>query len=146
MLVAPSLQAVVYVSASVQPMAGTMLEDLLVEARRLNRESGITGALIYSDGSFMQYFEGEPDAMAETYQRIRRSRRHSRIHEMMNEPIGKREFPDWQMALAQPAASVLLMLSTASWVVQNSRSSARGPGSAGMTLLRSFWSRRKHPT
>jgi hypothetical protein len=140
-----SLKAIVYISAGIQPMTGAMLEDLLLEARRLNLASGVTGALIYSDGTFMQYFEGEPQAMVETYDRIRASRRHSRIVEMMNEPIMAREFPDWQMALTQPPASELLALSTASWVVQTSRLAARGHGSVGMVLLRNFWGRRRRP-
>ena len=144
MLPGPPLKAIVYVSASVQPMTRDMLEALLADARRLNLESGVTGALIYSDGMFMQYFEGAPEAADETYARIRRSRQHSRIVEMMNEPVATREFPDWQMALAQPAASQLLAISTANWVVRHARSMAGGPASAGMTLLRDFWRRRMH--
>lgn len=136
------LKAIVYLSASARPMSGLLLEHLLVEARRLNLESGVTGTLIYSDGTFMQYFEGEDRAMAETWGRIRQSRQHSRIVEVMNEPIDKRAFPDWQMALAQPASSDLLALSTASWVVQNAASIATRRDSVGMTLLRNFWKRR----
>ncbi len=142
---ASPLTAIVYTSASVQPMSDQMLEELLVEARRLNLESGVTGALLYSDGTFMQYFEGEHGAMAETWERIRRSRLHSRVVEMMNGPIGTREFPDWQMALAQPTPSELLALSTAHWVVQTTRSTAGGADAFGMTLLRNFWKRRRGP-
>ena len=138
----PALKAIVYVSASVQPMTTFMLEDLLVEACRLNQESGVTGALIYSGGIFMQYFEGETGAMAETYARILGSRRHSRIVEMMNEPIDERAFPDWRMALARPVHSELLAISTASWVRQSSRIAARGNASVGLTLLRNFWAQR----
>ena len=137
------LHAIVYVSASVPPVTAASLEDLLLEARRLNRESGVTGALLHSDGSFMQYFEGTPDAVAATWERIRGSRRHTRITELMNEPVPRREFPDWEMALAQPAASELLALSTARWVVQVAGSGGRGYGSVGMSLLRSFWYHRR---
>ncbi|MCR5885110.1 BLUF domain-containing protein [Rhizobacter sp. J219] len=136
------INAIVYVSASVLPMSDGMLEALLVEARQLNLESGVTGALIYSDGIFMQYFEGEPEPMEHTYERIRKSRKHTRIVELMNGPIDVREFPDWQMALAQPSHSELLAISTANWVVQGARSGARGRGSVGLTLLRDFWRRR----
>ncbi|HEY0817426.1 MAG TPA: BLUF domain-containing protein [Rhizobacter sp.] len=136
------IRAIVYVSASVQPMRDAMLEALLVEARQLNLESGVTGALIYSDGIFMQYFEGEHGPMAQTYERIRKSRKHSRLVELMNEPAHAREFPDWQMALAQPSQSELLAISTANWVVQGARSGTRAQGSVGLTLLRDFWRRR----
>lgn len=137
------LQAIVYTSVSVQPMTDFMLETLLLEARRLNLESGVTGALIYSAGIFMQYFEGEPLAMAETYARIRGSRQHTRVTEMLNEPIAARAFPDWQMALAQPARSEPLALATADWVLRNSLSVAHAP--VGLAMLRSFWRRRPPP-
>ena len=45
-------ESIVYVSASVPQMTPLLLEGLLVEAYRLNAESGVTGALIYSDGMF----------------------------------------------------------------------------------------------
>lgn len=136
-----TLQAIVYVSSSAQPMTPSMLEALLIEARRLNLESGVTGVLLYCDGTFMQYFEGTPSAMQETYTRIRQSRQHSRITELMNEPIATRGFPDWQMGLAKPTKSELLALSTANWVLRDSGSVARGIDTVGMTLLHEFWAR-----
>lgn len=137
------LEAVVYVSACTEPMTSAMLEALLAEARRLNRDSGVTGVLLHADGQFMQYFEGPPDSMRPTYERIRRSRRHTRITELMNEPVAGREFADWLMGLARPSRSDLLALSTADWVVHDARSAGRGRGSVGMALLRGFWSRRR---
>lgn len=136
-------QAIVYVSASVLPMTLLLQEGLLVEARRLNAESGVTGALIYSDGTFIQYFEGAPEAMSRTYDRIRRSRLHSRLVEMMNEPVEERLFPSWTMALANPPASELLTLSTASWVVENARVGGSRRHSPGVLMLRHFWERQR---
>lgn len=136
-----SLQAIVYVSSSVQPLTTDALEALLMEARKLNRESGVTGVLLYCDGTFMQYFEGAPPAMADTYTRIRKSRLHSRITELTNESIDGREFPDWQMGLAQPSLSEMLALSTASWVVRDTQSAAYGIDTVGMRLLHDFWLR-----
>jgi hypothetical protein len=139
----PSLEAIVYVSASTLPMTAASLEDLLDQARRFNAESGVTGALIYSDGSFMQYFEGPPAAMGPTYDRIRASTRHSRIVEMLNEPIAARWFPSWTMALANPPVSELLAISTATWVVENARVRGRRSNSPGMAMLLNFWDRRR---
>lgn len=136
-----SLQAIVYVSSSVQPFTSDMLEDLLVEARQLNRDSGVTGVLLYCDGTFMQYFEGRPAAMEETYQRICKSRLHSRITELMNESIMAREFPDWQMGLALPSLTDLLAMTTANWVVRDMKSAAYGIDTVGMRLLHDFWRR-----
>jgi len=139
---ASSLEAIVYLSVSVRPMTSATLEELLLECRRLNTESGVTGVLLYGDGMFLQYFEGEPVAMSATWARIRASRQHTRIVQMLGEPIARRECPDWVMALARPTSSELLAMSTASWVISNSATSAGDPDSVGMTLLRNFWRQR----
>lgn len=124
-------------------MTEPMLEALLVDARGLNRESGVTGVLLCSDDQFMQYFEGSTEAMRRTYDRILASRSHTQIVEMMNEPIPVRDFQAWEMALAKPSPSEMMALSTARWATQDAISVARGRPSIGMTLLRDFW-RRQH--
>ena len=138
------LRAIVYVSASVELMQADALEALLLQARALNLESGVTGVLLHADGQFMQYFEGSPAAVQLTYDRIRSSRRHTRIIEMLDTPIAAREFSEWSMGLAQPTLSELTALSTAEWVVNNSRAIARGKPLIGMALLRDFWSRQRY--
>ncbi len=138
------LQCVVYVSTAIQPMGTPQLEDLLVEARRLNRENRISGVLLYGDGSFMQYFEGEAAPMAETYVRIRNSRRHSGLIELLNMPVAARQFGSWHMGLSRPTRSDLLALSTADWAVEQAQADARRASAPGLALLREFWSRQAY--
>lgn len=135
------LQTIVYVSTASPLFTDAQLENLLVEARDLNLESGVTGVLLYSDGNFMQCFEGAPDAMRLTYDRIRNSRRHKDIMELLNEPITVRAFPDWQMGFAKPTRSELLALSTAQWHSMSEANSLSSSGSLGFALLKSFWKR-----
>ena len=137
---AASLRGIAYVSTAVAAMPEGELEALLIESRELNRQSGVTGVLLYSDGNFLQYFEGSEEAMRVTYERIRASRRHKNIIELLNEPVAERSFEDWQMGFSRPTYAVLLTLSSAQWERQAELARSSGSISPGMDLLLSFWS------
>lgn len=132
------LKCMVYVSTAAGAMSQGELERLLTDARRLNLEAGITGVLLYSGGNFMQYFEGREGAVAITYDRIRASRLHRDIIELLDEPIDVREFPDWQMGFGRPPSSQLLAISNATWLRRAEREDTGRAGSHGMALLRQF--------
>ena len=139
-----SLHCIVYVSTATVPMSTPQLESLLVEARELNLRSRVTGVLLYSDGDFMQYFEGDEEALHATYARIRNSRRHRGLIELLKEPIPTRRFQGWQMGFLQPTSSAMLSLSTARWRGEDVMGNLGQAESAGMALLRDFWRRRPH--
>ena len=52
------LERLLYTSKSTQPMGTLALFNLLSEARKRNAELGITGHLLYVDGTFAQCIEG----------------------------------------------------------------------------------------
>lgn len=133
------LHTVVYVSSAAYEFATKELEELLTEARALNRESGVTGVLLYSDGNFMQLFEGERTAVDDTYGRIRSSRRHTGIIQLLDEKIGRRSFPEWQMGFARPTTSQMLELSTARWSRMRTKASYLSPKPEGLNFLEHFW-------
>src|SRR5688500_16501644 len=135
------LRAIVYVSSATQLMSVPQLESLLVVARGLNLESAVTGVLLYSDGNFMQYFEGSEESVRVTYERIRASRRHKDIIEILNERVAQRNFPDWQMGFAQPTQSELRALSTAGWRSMAGEAPGSSDTSPGLALLQDFWKR-----
>ena len=136
------LRSIVYVSTASTPMSEPELEALLVEARGLNLETATTGVLLYSAGTFMQCFEGTEEAVAVTYERIRNSRQHYGIIELVNEPVAARSFPDWQMGFRHARKSELLALSSAQWRRQVDAAGTMASASAGMALLTEFWNRR----
>jgi hypothetical protein len=136
------LRSIVYVSTAVRLMGEAELEGLLTEARALNLESGTTGVLLYSEGSFMQCIEAERADVYVTYERVRASRRHTGLIELIDEPVAARTFGDWQMGFARAARSDLLAMSSARW--QQHVDDATGqPISAGLMLLREFWERNR---
>ena len=138
-----ALQSIVYVSTATRLLTVAELESLLIEARDLNVQNGVTGVLLYCDGNFMQCFEGPETSMQETYQRIRDSQKHKGIIELLNERIDVRSFPGWQMGFTQPTKSALLALSTAGWDSVRRGSHGATNKSPGLVLLEAFWSRVK---
>ncbi len=76
---------------------GTILNGILVTARRLNARDGITGALICRADVYLQLLEGPEDALAACYARIARDDRHVDVVERLRRPIDERMFPAWAM-------------------------------------------------
>lgn len=135
------LRTIVYVSAASPPMTEPQLEALLIKSRRLNRRNGITGILLYCDGDIMQCIEGPDEPLRETFTRIRASRLHRGIIELVDMPISERSFADWEMGYARPARSELVALSTARWESLNRSASGESTDAPGFQLLRDFWHR-----
>jgi hypothetical protein len=131
-----ALRTILYVSTATMPMEARSVEQLLMEARGHNLKTGVTGVLLLYGGSFMQCIEGEGKALDETWRRIRASRRHTDVTELMNQPIAERAFADWQMGFFERTDSSLLSESTQRWV--DSLDNA-GDASVQRALLRQFW-------
>ena len=74
------------------------LERILAASRRNNPARGITGALLFNEGSFAQVLEGEHAAIAECFGRIQVDPRHDDVQLLALEPIEERSFPNWSMA------------------------------------------------
>lgn len=130
-------RSIVYVSTALMPMEAAPLEELLVQARALNHACAVTGVLLSNDGNFMQYFEGSHNAVQATWDRIRLSRRHTGIIQLLDESIGRRCFGEWLMGFGRATDSDLLTLSTADWGRTSKMKSSES--SAGLELLKDFW-------
>jgi hypothetical protein len=126
------MHAIAYVSAASWNLLDEQVDRIVSESRRLNALNGITGVLLYCDGNFMQYLEGEEDALMATFARIRASESHYQINELMNQPIAEREFADLPMAFSRPGPGEFVELAAVRWTDD----AHDGPGAA---LLRSFW-------
>lgn len=131
--------SIAYISRAT--IAGTdgELERLLLDARSWNREHGITGVLLFSEGVFMQYFEGALRPVEDTFARIRAAHQHTEITELTHGYAGIRIFGDWQMALVKPTHSDLLRISSANWKDRVRATGSEGDVPAGLELLRGFW-------
>lgn len=93
----PSITQLVYASVANHDFSVAQLSELLTAARERNRRTGVTGLLLYHEGSFLQLLEGSSEAVDDTYRRIELDPRHSGVHVLMRGRVGSREFDEWSM-------------------------------------------------
>ena len=112
----PQLHRVLYCSRNLIPgtpeAVAADISSILAVSRRNNARDGITGGLLFSDGCFAQVLEGPLDAVESTFERIQCDERHSDVTVLQSGPITARDFPDWSMAFAGPAAANSLIAGT----------------------------------
>lgn len=94
------LSALVYRSRATEPMTDVDLFYLLAHIRDCNAKSGLTGLLLYDRGWFFQWLEGQPEALSETWNRIRRDPRHEAVTVFADQVIPVRLFDDWPLRFA----------------------------------------------
>ena len=133
--------AVAYVSTAVRRPSTFDLEHLLVDARTFNARVHVTGALLLHDVTFFQYFEGPGDAVREVYERIKISRLHRDIVELLYEEVPARCFDAWHMGFADAPQGTVLALSHAHWGASLEAAESASTQSDGITLLLDFWRR-----
>lgn len=74
------------------------LGDIFAEARRHNREIGVTGALITTDDAFAQALEGDETAVRELFEHITADERHQDVTLLDASEVDSRVFGRWAMA------------------------------------------------
>ncbi len=94
------LNHLIYTSTATRVFDDQDLIELLLKARENNQRLGLTGMLLYTQGSFFQVLEGKPAALEELFQSISRDERHTSVTTIIREPIPKRSFGDWTMGYA----------------------------------------------
>ena len=80
------------------------LEDILEHARSNNAKKGITGALVYVDGVFLQILEGDTEVVKELMTKISRDVRHETVTVLKQGEIPAPTFSDWRMAYISATA------------------------------------------
>lgn len=86
-----------YKSIATSAPSESELEHLVAKARARNRSMGITGLLLFENGSFLQSLEGPPKALEKVWSSIKRDGRHDHI-EVLSEHIAiARLFSDWDL-------------------------------------------------
>jgi len=87
----------IYSSVGVEDYSQEFIVELLDKAKRKNAELGITGMLLYDEGSFFQVLEGDPDVVSALLKTIQQDPRHERVMKIIFEEIEERNFSDWTM-------------------------------------------------
>ena len=107
----PDLMHCIYASAATRHFETAELTALLQAARTHNEGAGLTGMLLYTEGSFFQVLEGVPDAVEALYARIERDKRHEHVTKIVTEAIPSRSFAHWTMGFSQVSRKELAQIS-----------------------------------
>jgi hypothetical protein len=91
---------VFYSSAALTQFSDAELTALLAVARVNNGRLGVTGMLLYHDGSFLQALEGEENVVERLYAKIGSDKRHHRVVALLRRQVDARYFDQWQMGFA----------------------------------------------
>lgn len=131
------LSALCYMSSVTHTPTQGEIDALLRRARWRNERESVTGVLLYSEGSFLQYIEGPDAGLERVFAAILKDPLHEHIFELLSEPISERQFARWSMAyrgigaVNQPPDDELVAL-----LADESTSLT-----AGRILLNAFWNK-----
>ena len=99
----PALEALLYRSRIVNRIGPLHMLLLVERARQANRACGITGQLIYTDHSFVQYVEGPPAAIDALWRKFGRDPRHYDIELLARFALARRRHPDAPLVFSSHA-------------------------------------------
>lgn len=128
-----------YLSSTPALLSSETVAEILIKSRFNNQRSGITGLLVYRDGSVLQFLEGEPDAVHRLFDRISADPRHRQVIRLYEKKIEQREFPEWTMGFTEfPNDDSLRYLEGYSEVLDRDFDLSRVTSDSAQKLLRVF--------
>ncbi len=75
-----------------------LIQEMLAKAKENNNKLGITGCLLYHQGEFIQYLEGNQYRVLTLFDKIKADPRHTRVELLGYEEREGRAFSSWDMA------------------------------------------------
>ena len=90
--------ALVYKSKAIPGFGRLQIEEMLKKARPFNSEQGITGCLLFHEGEFLQYLEGNQIRVLQLFDKIKNDPRHTDMELISHGERPERWFKDWEMA------------------------------------------------
>ncbi|CAA9533788.1 MAG: Sensors of blue-light using FAD [uncultured Sphingosinicella sp.] len=100
--------SLLYVSRSTLrlPDEAGAVDAIVAASQSRNPQTGVTGALVFTEKQFAQYLEGPEESVRAVMDSIRCDPRHSDIQMIFDKPLHGRRFPTWAMAYAGPSTFV----------------------------------------
>ena len=95
----------IYSSRAKKILSFSDVKELTSKASEKNKETEITGILLYANNYFFQTIEGSQEEINDLYLRISKDERHGSIRLLSYNNIEKRLFPSWGMGLIQTEPS-----------------------------------------
>lgn len=128
----------IYASAATEHFTKEKLNDLLKKIRSKNEKLGVTGMLLYHQGSFFQVLEGDEETLEALYTIISDDKRHNNIVKLLSGPIQERAFSDWSMGYANVSEEDLKKIPGLNDAVVQKGFFSRLPKSKTIQLLQAF--------
>ena len=98
------LAHLVYESVRKRNCTDEEMDKILAACKVNNEPLQVTGVLLYSDSTFIQYVEGKASTLTDLYDKIKKDARHEKPVMISYGPITKRIFPSWQMGSRKMAS------------------------------------------
>ena len=134
------LYSLVYVSTADKSLSNESLSKLTENAYSRNCSLDVSGMMLYSDGNFIQCFEGPKESIDLLMVSIRSDHRHFGLTALWEDEISNREFADWAMGVRSPDAGFRTMARSQAFDVWlNTRVEEKK--SVPRILLEDFWQR-----
>jgi hypothetical protein len=92
------LERLIYRSRALAPEPSAALGDILAASIWNNARHGITGALGFSGGAYVQLLEGRAEALDGLLAKLAADPRHTDMAVLFREPVGTRLLSGWSMA------------------------------------------------
>jgi hypothetical protein len=135
----PRIDALTYASRADASLTDAELELVLLRSRALNASRGLTGVLLKSDHSILQYLEGPPDALARTFAAIERSSLHEEIRMLAQAQDVVRVFDRWHMGFATFQRMHGRMAANEVWLETVGQARDLGAGNPALQALLDGW-------
>jgi hypothetical protein len=100
----------VYVSSAVNQKPLTDIHEILKVAVNTNAQLGITGALLFHAGYFLQLLEGDEIQVRELYEKIKTDKRHNNVITLIETNTNPRIYSKWAMAFKEMSEQDLRMV------------------------------------
>lgn len=97
----------VYSSEATCEFDSDALLQLLERARENNARMNVSGMLLYSDGTFLQVLEGDPEVVEALYDKIGQDERHTDTRVLLRTDDEARAFGDWTMGFVKASKQLL---------------------------------------
>jgi hypothetical protein len=95
------MYSLTYVSSASSRFVEGDFERVAAVSANNNRRDGITGALLFKEGTFMQVLEGDESTVSQTFARIARDPRHQGLITLLRGEIPERQFPEFSMRVEE---------------------------------------------
>ncbi len=135
------LYAIVYISTAAHVLSADELAHIGRRSQARNAEEGVTGVLLHADGAFMQYLEGPAPGLSRVYGVIKTDPLHYGVIDLLREPIPRREFAAWRMAVRDVGAYGQATAWQEYALLTGQPDAPAAPRSAAQGLLLGFWGR-----